>query len=74
MKIFLRNWKIEKHNKAIFCIVLSGPVSRSYYNEGGASDINTLKTGKTTCHSVRPHKEDPIYVLKSTGRYLSICE
>ena len=34
-------------------IVASGLVSGSYYNEGGASDINVLKTSKSTWHSVR---------------------
>jgi hypothetical protein len=29
-------------------IVASGLVSGSYYNGGGASDINTLKTSKST--------------------------
>ena len=29
-------------------IVASGLVSGSYYNVGGASDINALKTGKST--------------------------
>ena len=29
-------------------IVASGVVSGSYYNGGGASDINALKTGKST--------------------------
>ena len=34
-------------------IVASGLVSGSNYNGGGASDIDTLKTSKSTLHSVR---------------------
>jgi len=34
-------------------IVASGLVSGSYYNGGGASGINTLKTSKSTWRSIR---------------------
>jgi len=40
-------------------IVDSGLVSGSYYNGGGASDINDLKTSKSTWHSVRTSQRIP---------------
>jgi len=40
-------------------IVASGMVSGSYYNGGGASDISTLKTIKSTWHSIRNSQRTP---------------
>jgi len=34
-------------------IIVSVPLSGSYYNGGAPSDINALKTSKSMCHSVR---------------------
>jgi hypothetical protein len=36
-----------------FGIVETGLVSGSYYSGGGATDINTLKSSKSTLHLVR---------------------
>jgi len=41
-------------------IVASGLVSGSYYNGGNASDIDTLKTSKSTWHSVRNSQRTPV--------------
>jgi len=40
-------------------IVVSGLVSGSYYNGGGASDINGLKVGKSKSHSDRTSRRTP---------------
>ena len=45
---FLRNSTIENPNNAFFGIVASGQISGSYYNGGGASDIDVSKTSKST--------------------------
>jgi len=44
-------------------IVASGLVSGSYYNGGGASDIDALKTRKFTWHSVRTSQKTPLRVF-----------
>jgi len=40
-------------------IVASVLVSGSYYSRGGASDINDLKAGNSTWHSVRTLQKTP---------------
>ena len=40
-------------------IVASGLVSGCYYNGGGASDIDALKTSKSTRHSDRTSQRTP---------------
>jgi len=40
-------------------IVASGQVSVSYYNGGNAGDIDTLKTSKSTWHSIRTSQRTP---------------
>jgi len=40
-------------------IVASGLVSGSHYSGGGASDINALKTSKSTWHSVLTSQRTP---------------
>jgi len=40
-------------------IVSSGLLSGSYYNGGGASDINALKTSNSTWPSVRTSQRTP---------------
>jgi hypothetical protein len=46
-------------------IVASGLVSGSNYNGEGASDINTLKTNKSTLHSVRTSQRTPCAWIKT---------
>jgi len=40
-------------------IIVSGLVSGSYYNGGGASYINALKTSKSAWYSVRTSQRTP---------------
>jgi len=65
---------MEKPNNAFCCIVASGLVSGSYYYGGGASDINALKTSKSTCHSFRTSPTTPRACSKSIVCYRSVCE
>jgi hypothetical protein len=59
----------------IFGIVPSGLLSGNYYNGRGASDIDALKTGKTTSHSVRTSQGRSYFrIKKATGREHIICE
>jgi hypothetical protein len=46
-------------------IVEIGLVSGSYYNRGGASDINALKAGKSAWHSVRTSQKTPRAWIKN---------
>ena len=50
---FLRNWRIEKPNNAFCWCCFFWSVIREFYNEGGASDINALKTKNCIWPSVR---------------------
>jgi len=58
-------------------IVASGLVSGSYYNGGGASDIDALKTSKSTWHSVRTSQRTPRACSKTRSlapQYIFIVE
>jgi len=48
-------------------IVTSSLVSGGYYNVGGASDINALKTGILHDIQFAPHREHPVLGVKSAG-------
>jgi len=50
-------WKPLK--KRFVGIAVSGLISGSYYYGGGASDIDVLKTSKSTRHSVRISQRTP---------------
>jgi len=55
-------------------IVPSGLVSGSYYNVGGASDINALKGGILHDIEFAPHREHPVLRVKTTVCQRSTCE
>jgi hypothetical protein len=47
-------------------IAASGLESGSYYNGGGESDINALKTNKSKSHAFTPQREHHRLGLKTT--------
>jgi len=55
-------------------IVTFGLVSGSYYDVGGASDINALKTGILHDIQFAPHREQPVLGVKTTVCQRSTCD
>jgi hypothetical protein len=55
-------------------IVASSLVSGSYYNVGGASDIEALKTSMSKCHSVRTSHRTLRDWSKNSFLYSEVCK